>query len=151
MTLATAAALLALAAAAPREPHRMKLHASGAFDVKVTPIADPRPGAFPRLSIEKTFHGDLEATASGEMMASSAAQEAFAAYVALDRVKGTLAGREGTFLLTHVGTMTSGGQTLTIAVVPGSGTGGLAGLEGALTIRIEPDGKHFYGFEGTLP
>ena len=37
------------------------------------------------------------------------------------------------------------------SVVPGSGTGGLAGLEGALTIRIEPDGKHFYGFEGTLP
>ncbi|MFT3915567.1 MAG: DUF3224 domain-containing protein [Anaeromyxobacteraceae bacterium] len=150
MTLATAA-LVALAAAAPKESTRMKLHASGAFDVKVAPIADPRPGAFPRLSIEKTFHGELDAIAAGEMMASSTVKEAFAAYVALDRVQGKLAGREGAFMLTHVGTMTPGGQALTIAVVPGSGSGALAGLEGTLTIRIDPDGKHFYTFDGTLP
>ncbi len=73
------------------------------------------------------------------------------AYVAVERVTGTLLGRRGSFALVHRGVMASGKQELLITVVPGSGTDGLQGLEGTLGIRIEPGGKHFYLLEGTLP
>ena len=47
--------------------------------------------------------------------------------------------------------MANGRQELSITVVPGSGTEELQGLEGTVTIRIEPGGKHFYELSGTLP
>lgn len=127
----------------------MKLNATGAFEVKTTPLPpDPsRPGAFPRLAIDKTFTGDLLGTAAGEMTAFQSA--AGSAYVALDRFTGSLLGRQGSFLLTHVGTMRPGEMRMEVKVVPGSATDALAGLEGTLTIRIEA-GAHFYVFEGTL-
>jgi hypothetical protein len=71
------------------------------------------------------------------------------AYVAIERVSGTLQGRSGTFVLQHSGTMTRGTPELTITVVPDSGTGQLVGLEGKMTIKIA-DGKHSYEFEYTL-
>jgi hypothetical protein len=41
-------------------------------------------------------------------------------------------------------------QEWTVAVVPGSGTEDLAGLEGSLRITVE-HGTHFYDLEYTLP
>jgi hypothetical protein len=38
-----------------------------------------------------------------------------------------------------------------IIVVPDSGSGELEGIDGAMTIRIEKDGGHFYDLEYTLP
>jgi hypothetical protein len=58
-----------------------------------------------------------------------------------DEVVGTLHGRKGTFALQHSGTMARGVQTMTITVVPGSGTGELTGISGTLTIIIAA-GKH---------
>lgn len=72
------------------------------------------------------------------------------AYVAIEHVQGTLGGRRGTFLLQHQGTMAHGEQHLAITVVPESGTGELAGLEGTLDIDIADDGKHFYTLEYTF-
>ena len=70
--------------------------------------------------------------------------------MAIERVDGTLAGRKGTFVLQHSGSMAGGEQNLAISVVPDSGTGDLAGIAGTLTIEIE--GKaHFYRLEYTLP
>jgi hypothetical protein len=71
-------------------------------------------------------------------------------YVAIERVTGTLNGRSGTFVLAHRGTMTRGAQDLVITIVPDSGTDGLAGIAGSMTITIT-DGKHFYDLEFTLP
>ena len=57
---------------------------------------------------------------------------------------------QGSFVLQHFGSMAHGGQSLTITVVPDSGTGELAGIAGAFAIEIE--GKaHFYSFEYSLP
>jgi hypothetical protein len=60
---------------------------------------------------------------------------------AVDVVSGTLDGREGTFVLTHRGTASAAGATTAGEVVPGSGSGGLEGLEGTAEIVVE-DGVH---------
>jgi Protein of unknown function (DUF3224) len=126
-------------------------HASGTFDVKVTPQAADAgdDSGISRMSLDKHFRDDLEASSKGQMLAT-AIVKASGGYVAIERVTGTLNGRNGTFALQHVGAMTQGVPELHIAVVPDSGTGQLTGLAGTMTIRID-SGKHSYDFEYTLP
>jgi hypothetical protein len=126
--------------------------AKGPFDVKLTPQGTATDStAVGRLSLDKTFHGDIEATSIGEMLAVRTAVAGSAGYVALERVTGALAGRKGTFALQHWGLMDKGAPELKITVVPDSGTGELTGLAGTMTIDIQPGGKHFYAFTYTLP
>ncbi len=125
--------------------------ASGTFEVKLKPqvdenVGDPTVG---RMSIDKQFHGDLEATSRGQMLAVQGEVKGSAGYVAMEKVTGMLAGHQGTFALQHTGTMNRGVPELSVTVVPDSGTGELAGLRGKMTIRIA-DGKHFYEFEYTI-
>ena len=125
----------------------MTTHASGTFEVKMTPRApDEGASVVGRFSLEKFFHGDLEGTSSGEMLAISSAVAGSAGYVAMEKITGTLNGRSGTFALQHTGTMTRGAPNLSVTVVPDSGTGELVGLTGGLDIKVV-DGKHFYDFE----
>ncbi len=130
----------------------MTSRASGPFEVKVTPQApDADAGEAPigRMILDKQFHGDLEAASKGQMLAAGTAVQGSAGYVAMERVTGTLHGRSGTFVLQHTGIMNRGTPSLTITVVPDSGTGELAGLAGSMTIDIA-GGKHSYAFEYTL-
>jgi hypothetical protein len=101
------------------------------------------------MILDKQFHGDLEATSKGQMLAAGTAVQGSAGYVAMERVTGTLNGRSGTFVLQHSGTMNRGAPHLTLTVVPDSGTGELEGLAGSMTID-RAEGKHSYGFEYTL-
>ncbi len=128
----------------------MTTHANGSFEVQINPQAqDQAEGStLGRMSLDKQFHGDLEATGKGEML-TAGTDVGSAVYVAIERVTGTLQGRSGTFVLVHHGTRTRDDQQLTITVVPDSGTGQLVGLAGTLTITIV-DGKHLYQFEYTL-
>ena len=122
----------------------MAKRAGGSFEVKLVPQdSDEYIG---RMSIDKQFRGDLEATSKGEMLSASTEVEGSAGYVAMERVSGTLHGRRGTFVLQHSGTMNRGKPHLTVSVVPDSGAGELVGLTGSMTITIE-DGKHSYDFE----
>jgi hypothetical protein len=128
-------------------------HASGTFEVKVTPQADEQAAEAPfgRLTVDKQFHGDLEGTGKGQMLAfGTGAKGSTGAYVALEKVSGTLRGRTGTFVLQHSGTMTRGAMQFTITVVPDSATGQLTGLAGKMNIIIT-DGKHSYTFDYNLP
>lgn len=129
------------------------MHASGTFEVTLKPeTTDDKSEDLPfgRMSINKQFHGDLEGTSKGEMLtAGTGGAKGSGAYVAIERVSGTLRGRSGTFILQHRGTMTRGAAELTITVVPDSGTGQLAGLAGKMDIKIN-EGKHSYDFEYTL-
>ena len=102
-----------------------------------------------RMSIEKQFHGDLEATSKGEMLSAMTDVKGSAGYVAIERVTGTLKGRSGSFVLQHTGTMTRGAPELTITVVPDSGSDQLVSLAGKMAIKIV-DGKHSYDFEYVL-
>ena len=102
------------------------------------------------MSLDKQFHGDLEATSKGEMLTAMSAVKGSAGYVAMERVTGTLKGRNGSFALQHSGTMARGAQQLVITVVPDSGEGDLKGLAGTMAIEIA-DGKHSYVLEYSLP
>ena len=123
--------------------------AKGPFEVKMVPVdtAHKDEKAIARYSLDKIYHGDLEATGTGEMLASMGDVKGSGTYVAMEVVSGTLAGKKGTFALGHIGTMTRGAQNLSINVVPDSGTRELAGLTGAMKIIIAPDGKHSCEFE----
>ena len=130
----------------------MTLRASGPFDVKMTPEAadaEEEGSALGRMALAKTYQGDLEATARGTMLTAGTSVEGSGAYVAVERVSGTLHGRRGTFALQHIGTMNRGEPSLSITVVPDSGTGELAGLTGKLGI-VNVGGKHSYELEYTL-
>jgi hypothetical protein len=142
-------------ATAPGNPPKQTVvtsHATGTFEVKVRPQPPENKSADPslaRLSLDKQFHGDLEGSSKGEMLAASTSVKGSAGYVAIERVTGTLLGRKGSFTLQHSGTMTRGTPHLVVRVVPDSGTDELAGLAGTMTIKIE-NGRHFYDFEYTL-
>ena len=131
----------------------MTLRATGAFDVKLNPQpaynTDPA-SLLGRMSLDKQFHGDLEATSKGEMLTAMSAVKGSAGYVAVERVTGNLKGRAGSFALQHSGTMARGAQQLVITVVPDSGDADLRGLEGKMSIEIA-DGKHSYVLEYLLP
>ena len=128
--------------------------AIGTFEVRVVPQKPDSEVAesarLGRMSLDKTFNGDLEATSKGEMLSAMSEVKGSAGYVAMERVTGALHGRSGSFVLQHTGTMTRGEPQLSVMVVPDSGTGDLAGLTGNLTIRVE-DGKHSYEFDYSLP
>jgi hypothetical protein len=126
--------------------------ASGTFEVTLTPqVADAYFDAVSmgRLTIDKTFRGDLEGTSRGQMMSAVTAVKGSAGYVALERVTGTVEGKSGTFVLQHSGTMNRGSASLTLAVVPDSGTAALTGISGSMQIIIE-GGKHSYIFDYEL-
>jgi Protein of unknown function (DUF3224) len=139
---------VSLAVAAQKEA-TMTAHATGTFDVKVTPQpADDKSGdsTVARYTLDKQFHGDLKGTSKGQMLAASTEVKGSGGYVAIERVTGTLAGRAGGFTLQHSGTMAHGTYHLDVTVVPDSGTGQLKGLAGSMSIQIAPDGKHSYDF-----
>ncbi len=130
----------------------MKNRAMGPFDVKLQALdvynQDAGTG-LARMSIDKQFHGDLDAMSKGEMLSAMSSVKGSAGYVAMERVTGTLHGRSGSFVLQHNATMTRGQPFLNIIVVPDSGSGELAGLAGTMNIIIA-DGKHSYEFDYTL-
>jgi hypothetical protein len=123
------------------------MNATGTFDVKLTPQTED--AVIGRMTIDKQFHGDLEGSSKGQMLAVQGEVKGSAGYVAMERVTGTLAGRSGSFALQHTGTMNRGVPGLSVTVVPDSGTGELAALSGTMNI-IRADGKHSYEFEYTL-
>jgi hypothetical protein len=134
------------------EPMQVNAVAKGRFEVKMAPVdtAQKDEKGIARYSLDKTYHGDLEATGRGEMLASMGDVKGSGTYVAMEIVNGALLGKKGTFALGHIGTMTRGAQNLSINVVPDSGTGELEGLTGKLNITIAADGKHSYEFEYTI-
>jgi hypothetical protein len=131
----------------------MTIHAHGTFEVKVIPqpADDKTEGStLGRMLLDKQFHGDLEGTSVGQMLTGMTQVKGSGAYVAIERVTGTLNGRHGSFILQHLGIMLRGVPQLSVNVVADSGTGELEGITGAMTILIA-DGKHSYDLAYSLP
>lgn len=126
---------------------------TGEFSVKLNPIEGYAKGIdgvnLGRMSIEKTFTGELNATSTGEMLSAMTTTQGSAGYVAIEQVVGTLAGKQGSFVLQHFGSMDKGQDSLILNVIPDSGSNELTGLSGKMAIRIE-GGNHFYDFEYQL-
>ena len=125
--------------------------ATGTFEVKMQPQSDENVGdpTVGRMSLDKQFQGELEASSKGQMLAVRGDVPGSAGYVAMERVTGTLSGRTGTFALQHTGTMTRGVPEMSVTVVPDSGTGELKGIAGKMSVNIV-EKKHFFEFEYTL-
>lgn len=126
------------------------MKASGEFQVKLQPMDSYAKGSeginIGRMSIDKTFSGDLVATSQGEMLSAMTTVKGSAGYVAIEQVSGSLSGKQGSFVLQHFGTMSQGKDRLVLEVIPDSGSGELKGLSGKMLIKIE-NGKHFYEFD----
>ncbi len=125
--------------------------AEGTFDVKraAEPVHAKAEGVLGRHALDKQYHGALEASGIGEMLSAGTATPGSAGYVAIEKVTGTLDGRTGSFYLQHSGTMARGQASLTIHVIPDSGTDALAGISGTMQIVIV-DGQHSYIFDYAL-
>jgi hypothetical protein len=130
----------------------MNAVAKGTFQVKLAPLAfegQPEPSKLARMSIDKQICGDLVATTAGQMLSAMTETKGSAGYVAIERVEGTLHGRKGSFVLQHLGIMNRGAPSLSVTVVPDSGTDELKGLAGVFDI-IQAEGKHSYEFTYSL-
>ena len=127
---------------------------SGTFEAILKPLDTHATGqqgvTLSRMSIDKTFQGELEAISTGEMLSALTSVPGSASYVAIEQVVGSLSGKEGSFILQHFGTMMCGDNRLVLEVVPDSGSGELKGLSGKMDIKIE-GGEHFYQFDYELP
>jgi hypothetical protein len=131
----------------------VSLHAIGEFTVQVTPDGenDKAEGStLGRMLLTKQLHGDLEGTSKGQMLTAGTDVKGSGAYVAIERITGTLHGRSGSFVLQHNGVMSAAGFLLDITIVPDSGTGQLTGMAGKMKITVA-GGKHSYDLEYTLP
>jgi hypothetical protein len=124
--------------------------ANGTFTVDIHLLSPAPAEGIGRFSINKTIHGDLEATTIGEMFTGGDPKQGAAGYVAIELVCGTLKGKYGSFALQHFATMDGKGPSMQVIVVPGSGKDELAGIEGTFTIHAE-HGQHSYDFDYTLP
>jgi hypothetical protein len=126
--------------------------ARGSFEVEITPdsVDDHAHGTtLGSMAVHKRFHGDLNASGQGRMLTGLTSVKSSAGYVLIERVRGALNGRTGTFLLQHAGVVNRGTPRLTIEVLPDSGTGELVGIAGRMTITVI-EGQHSYELEYTL-
>jgi hypothetical protein len=131
----------------------MTIHAAGTFAAKTAPLAPDEATngtAIGRFSLDKQYQGDLVAASTGEMLGAGNPNTGTAGYVAIEQVTGTLHDVNGSFALQHFGSMQAGRFDLTVKIVPGSGTEGLEGIAGVMTIMIDA-GKHSYTLDYTLP
>jgi len=126
--------------------------AKGEFDVSRSdePACDMGGGVSSgHYRFDKRFHGALDASSVVHMLAVGTDVPGSAAYVAIERLDGSLDGRAGTFFLQHNGVMNRGAATLSLTIVPDSGTGELQGISGRMAIEIT-EGRHFYTLDYAL-
>jgi hypothetical protein len=119
----------------------------GTFQIVMTP--QDSFGGLKRMQMAKSFEGPLQASSEGEMLGAMGSADGSAGYVAMERVTGVLEGRAGSFVLQHSGMLNRGTPSLTVTVVPDTGTEELAGLSGTMEIEAEGD-THIYRFTYTL-
>jgi hypothetical protein len=110
-----------------------KTHADAVIAVrKYEPAPYETPGEGPalaRIHVEEVFSGDIQGDGVVEFLQAANA-DGSASFVGIERVTGSVAGRSGSFLLQDQGTVTGSIVEGDWFVVPGSGTGDLAGLRG---------------------
>ena len=129
------------------------MNVKGTFEVTMQgepPYEDVGGVSFSRARFEKKFSGPLTATSTVQMLAArSAATPTSAGYVALERISGTLDGKRGSFAAMHLGVSDRGAQSLTITLVPDSGTGELVGISGTMKIEVVKE-QHAYELDYDL-
>ena len=90
------------------------------------------PDSAPKLTearISNDFHGDIEGS-SDLVYVMTYISDDMGTFVGYEQVRGRLSDRDGTFVLRHDGTFADGSVRAALRVIPGSGTGALAGISG---------------------
>jgi hypothetical protein len=117
--------------------------ATGRIQVKTyEPTAYEEPSEGPQLieiHVSETFVGDIEGEGVARFL-QAVRPDGSASFAGIERVTGSIDARRGTFLLQDAGTLKGSTVTGEWFVVPGSGTGELAGLrgEGGFTAELGP-------------
>lgn len=111
------------------------------FNIEMVP-GDPLLAGTSRLDFTKTWTGAMAGTGRGVMISGGDPGAGEAGYVCFEIFEGSIDGREGTIALQQFGTMTGGNSELRYEVVPGSGTGELAGISGVVELRVDETGQH---------
>jgi Protein of unknown function (DUF3224) len=114
---------------------------------KYEPVTYDEPAEGPglvRIHVEESFSGDIDGAGVAEFLQVARA-DGSASFVGVERVTGKVAGREGTFVLQDAGTVEGNVVSGEWFVVPGSGTGQLAGLRGTGGFRANlGEGAHVH-------
>lgn len=121
---------------------------------ELRPPAEPVATATPVgvAVMVKRFQGDVEGTASTVFTSAFDEGSGTGTYVALESFEGSIGGAAGTFCFVHGASTTGADRTDEhFAVVPGSGTGGLAGITGTGGLRVDADGTHRLWLDIDLP
>jgi Protein of unknown function (DUF3224) len=127
---------------------RTRVHATAKITVHSaeTTTYDQTAGpALVEVRLRETFAGDL-AGESPVRALQVLRDDRSASMVSLQRFRGSLGGRHGTFVLQGAEIVENGGIKATWFVVPGSGTGELSGLRGEGGF----EGRFGTGSNGTL-
>lgn len=118
----------------------------GTFGIEATPGPpfDTDEGVvLGRMTFSKQFSGPLDAAGTVHMTYARAPEDSSAGYVAVEKITGALEGRKGSFVVMHTGVTHGGDLSLTVAIVPNSGTGELAGISGTMTLDNTESGHEY--------
>jgi hypothetical protein len=101
-----------------------------------------------QVTIGKTFRGGLAGTSVTTMLATRT--DGGAGYVAMERFTGSIAGRAGSVVFQHWGTDNEGDPATAGHIIPGTGSGELAGLTGRFSYRHDDSGARI-SMQATFP
>jgi hypothetical protein len=97
-------------------------------------------GKLTRASVGRSYSGDIDGESVTEWVMAYRLDET-AAFVGIERIRGRIAGRDGSVVLQHVGEFRDGAATATLTLVTDSGTGELAGVTGEGQFVADPKGS----------
>ena len=134
------------------------VHASGTFAVaSFTPTSvTPEPTVVTALPVgvstmEKTYDGEVTGRSATLFTAAFDQESGVGTYIAMESFEGALRGRTGSFNYVHSASTTGADRSGEyFAIVPGSGTGELAGISGSGGMSVDGDGTHRVWFDYEL-
>jgi hypothetical protein len=88
--------------------------------------------------VAKQYAGDIEGTSATEWVMAYA-DDGTAAFVGIERIRGSFGGKDGTLVLRHVGSFEDGAAVAALEVL--SGTGAWSGVTGDGDFRAAPAGS----------
>lgn len=95
-----------------------------------------------RVEMVHIYEGDIQGEGTLQYLFAHNT-EGEGGFVALEKVTGSISGKSGSFVLQSTGRAESGRLKQTIVVVPGSGTGELAGLKGQAALDCDLHMDHY--------